>query len=511
MGHTERDLLQLSHNADSLHGQDIVLDPQFQGLNYLHWFLKSGSGFERLQPFQLEISSRTPKAGRLSPTYQFYLGALNKRNSYLTFAVPSELAEGVGALNVYPSILEKGEKPYYWLDFYSDNPQKKDRKGKSLIACRLMPENQINKIDFQHWHNIGEQLLADYLFGRNGITLEDLVPFDIAVPNKGALGVYRLAGERGLELHLGENQHINDGDTLRFTSHEDDQQLYQWMDVSKIVGEAKKDVASYRLLPNEKRVSALGWFGSERQLLIDHILDKDQVRFQNLRKIPAKVPKSADTINLIKSRLTGVDIVFNLPEGALEGGEDVVVVPCQDEQGFYEWLELYKANPESLTPEGECVASGRLLGRKMIQRGWRGPGIQLLKDYLSGSVKYENLRPISLDLGISSIITLWREGDEIVYLAPSKLFRLSSGDKLVLIPEPSSESGVDFIVTKDNQTLCKVNFDTDNRLFTLKEIFTDAGNNEQTGRYKRYKKSKEKLTLSDSNAADEMMRSLLEE
>lgn len=500
MGRTEHDLIANGTSFESGHRNDMIIGPQFQGLNYLQWFLKEGSGFERLQPFQLDIGSRRPVTGRLNPRYQFYLGNLNNRNLYLGFALPLELAEGVRRLNAYPSVLEKGERPYYWLDFYSDDVQEPDRKGKQLTSCRLMPEKEIGKIDFEHWHSIGEQLLADYLMNRNGITFGDLIAFDIMVLKKGTLGSYRVAGERSLALHLGENQRIKDGDILRFTPNQDDQQIYQWEEVTRVVDDTQELVASYRLFPAEKRLTSVGWFGAERQLLVDHILGMDRVKFQNLRTIPATVSENAQTVNLIKSQLTGVDITFNLRNGMFNGGEDVVVVPRQDEQAIYEWLELYRANAESFSLEDECVAAGRLKGKKIIQRGWRGPEIQLFKDYLSGTVNYENLRPISLDVGNSPLIVLWKDKDEIVYLVPSKRLRLSKGDRLVLMPELSSESGIDLLLTKNNEPLCRVNFDIENRIFKLREIFYQAGSSVV----------EEQASIS-SDEADEMMRSLLEE
>lgn len=344
---------------------------QKEGLARLSLFLTGKVNFSYLQPFILSVTEAPKGNNRL----YFYIGKVENPNPYLSFACPPELSsEPSENIFVVPKTKTiEGKWPYYWLEFYLEKTGIFDGEQLPFNACRINPEDTHRKIDFQNWHNIEEQLLADYLSGENNISFEDLMPFTIRKRGTN-LVCYRIGASKGIELSLHENPLILEGDMVKFVPREDDQKFYQWISVLKILPgvpeEQWPEVASYRLLPDKGALTTRGWFGPERQLLIDYLSGNSMKSFENLRPIRAIISSRASQITI--GRIGGTQVTFPFPKGIIVLGEEVIIVPRQDEQKLHQWLELYKINPTMHMPEGGCLALHRILYGK-IQGGWKDP------------------------------------------------------------------------------------------------------------------------------------------
>lgn len=443
-----------------------------------------------LSPFVLDISAKNPQKASKKPSYGFYLGQLNgASNFYLNFSIPEEQRGKINTLYVVPNYLDVGDKPYYWLDFYNQDKTKEDEKGELVTSCRLKPEEPVNKISFERWHGIGEQLLADYILGENNVSFENLVPFDIPVSAKSGLAMYRIGAREGLEIHLEENPLAKSGKTLRFIPKKDEQGMYEWMEIDLVddqVPQTKwQQVASYRLNPLEHRMSTQGWFGPEKQLLIDYL--QGNISFENLMPIRTKITTKGDYVDLIVSkRIHNKMVSFYFPKDSFAIGDEVVFMPRQDQKKYYQWLEVYRTDPDSGDAIGKAVSSGRLLDGKFIQKGWNGYEIELLKEFAGGNKSYEDLVPLNLQRGENPMINLWKEGAQKIYFVPSLLFGVAKGDDLLLIPEEQEGENVNFLLKRGELVLGRYRFYRQEKVFKLTGVIHQAQEgffDEKMGRY----------------------------
>ena len=340
-----------------------------------------------------------------------------------------------------------------------------------LRSCRLRPEEETHKIDFLNWHDLEEKILADYILGNNDLKFADLLPWTVEVLQKGGLR-YRIAEIAELLVKIDKNK-VSYGDNLRFIPRTDDQRLYEWIDILKIDGVLPEDkwplVSSYRMLLAKHRIYSKDWFGSERQLLIERIQEKPDIKFANLRSIRAKAIACGEMVYFFPPKSTKLRGYFNLEPGVLASGEETISIPKQDNNGIYEWLELYRFDALTNEPTGDILASARLTTEGLNQRSWLGVEKQLLKDYTNGLVSFEYLKPITIKMGKDKyIIGLWwqKNTGRGIDLTISRSFNLKLGDRVTLIPEKETEEGTDFLLTKDGATLARYRLDLKTKKFT---------------------------------------------
>ena len=127
-------------------GEDTL--PQKEGLKRLRLFLLEGADFDSLRPFYLDVSSRKPLHKGTS-NYAFKFGSRKrKEHAYLAFTISEDVdPSSTGNVLVIPKTeASKGEAPYYYLDFYIDEPVKIDEYMLPFTSKRLYPESSKKKI-----------------------------------------------------------------------------------------------------------------------------------------------------------------------------------------------------------------------------------------------------------------------------------------------------------------------------------------------------------------------------
>ncbi len=456
--------------------EDMFLSQQ-EGLTRLGSFLQSGD-FSQMRPFMLDPMHAK---GAARDDISFYMYKVGRKSHWLDFPKGFTSYSKIYAIPQWSR--EKGNTPYYWLDFYTVLPTQK-LNYLSADSCRLKPGDPVNEIDFRSWHNFGEQLLVDFLRGRNGISFDDLIVFDVDVKKKVSFGMYPLATDNDFVLHLGNNPSFQDGDRLRFTPRRDDQGFYQWEEVVKVVPDVSEKefphVVTYRLFPEEHALRAQRNFSPEKQLVTDYMSGVSGIDFVNLRPIPFTLLSGRKGAELGVVR--GKQVFFYLSTGAFLPNEEGVLLSKQDDYRRHQWLELYKVDPETKAVVGECLEEGEIINGNIEQKKWPGIKRALLADFANGRVGYEALSPIPVKKPKGNVIPLWQEGQRPVYIILSRTLDLKEGEDLLFIPGEQSSNYTDFMLTKGGGvSLQRHRLDMASQTFRLEEVFPVVGKEEVSG------------------------------
>lgn len=443
------------------------------GLINLESFLANRIDFEELKPFPLPITFRKVNMGT-SALFSYYLGERTGKSRFLSFTIPISTAGKLNEIYVLPkSEIKKGEHPYFWLEFYPADLSSEEAP-EILKSCRLQPMTE-HIMDFNHWHNIEEQLLSDYILQLNNIQFTDLVPFRIDGAGN-TLGSYRISARQELALNISGNPLLANAVGLWIIPREDDQKFYQWVDVLKMIPGIDKQecplISSYRLFPENHRISSATWLGYQKELLYEYLVGNSSVEFENLRPIVDIVSQKQSVVNLLQTRRTGkaMGTQIHYPPNKLIPGEKIVIVPKQDSQNHYQWLELHKHNQTTNQPEEECIISSRLTREGVSQKNWQGPERQLLADFSNGLIPFEALVNIPLKKTKGAQVYIWNEDGKQIYLLVSKRFGLEENDELELIPESQGENTVNFHLVKRGTVLGKYILNLITRKFVLDKI-----------------------------------------
>lgn len=448
---------------------DRILTQQ-EGLSVLNSFLLRKTDFSSLRIFNLDVSGEKYK--RQSGQFQFYLGKLEEgtRNPfYLSISPAYYLGYEPEKIFVVPRMAEVGEKPYYWIEFTEEVTENAMRPP--FISQRLRPDQPTTKIDSKYWSGLEEQLLVDFIQGHNGITISDLSPFRIKLNPKGH--PYSLGAVQDLKLNLTGNSQILGGDELLVVPNTDPQEKYAWIDIFKEGGEGQEPtrVSTYRILQAEKRLSGLGWRNPETQYLVDYLSGNPRISFDNLRPVRFKLSERFNQISIGQ----GTDKYFSINVGNSTelGVEEVVLIPRQDQKGLYQWVEAYKVDTETGELVGEAVASARMIqGIGLESTGWLGADRQSLIDYSKGERAFDELLPISLQVGANSrMIDLWSGQNEHVYITFSNKSDLKSGDIVNLVPQREEDGVVIYKIDRGSTDLGLYSFDKETKKFSAIEIY----------------------------------------
>lgn len=458
--------------------------PAKEGLTALDCFLARKSNYEDVLPFTLPVR-RSIGEGEYS-VFRYHLGVSTGVKRMFRFSLSNKKLTALSDdIYVTPhSEISRGYNPYYWLNLHASL----ETDSPILISCRLRPEEEKHKIDFLTWHGLEEQLFADYVLDINGLQFADLLPVNLTVINRDFLSNYWIAAVKRLSIRLGNNPNVQNGDILRFVFKTDDQKLYKWVDILKVVPELPEErwplISSYRILPEEHRLYSNGWHGPERQLLLDRILGRSGIEFKNLRPIKAFISNNGKKVNLVSSadlasvrrgiQTQPILLDLYLKNPLAEGEEtETISIPKQDNEKIYEWLEIYCLNPQTDEPIGEMMTSARITPEGLNQRDWPGIEKQLLKDYISGLIKFDHLKDIKIQVGNAETIHLcMAEGRMYLGLLPR--FKLKPNDNLILAPEKETEEGTDFLLVKDGTNLARYRLDLKTKKFTCIDNFVET-------------------------------------
>lgn len=461
-----------------------------EGLARLHTFLTATADFSVLRPFSLNLDEESRRISR-DRAFRYVIGWFAGRNLELNFTLPPTLSTTASTVLVSPNrFADAGDKPYYWIDInLEEGEDKEERTNKPLFSTRLLPEEPEKKLDSRTWHNIEEQLLADYLEGENGIGFDDLREFRIVVGGKGRGYKYwlNLAKNYGFSF-FDRRQDLQVGDILKCVPKRDTKNRYQWIDFYKSEqgGLGIKNpipVVSYRLIPEEHRMDGQNWLGYERQTLKDFLEGNPEVTFKDLLPIRMPTPPVFSRITLMS--LDGEQLTLNIDKDKFIPGRQVVIIPKEDGDGSYQWLDAHCITVNDGEEErGEVVASALIVNRKLVQKGWEGIEEQLLMDYFIGKAPFDRLKPVRIKLGKTPRLYFGKtlKGERRLFCPSS----FKPDDELELIPE-SEEDGLSWFTLKqiEQSVSAKYAYDKSTEEFTMHEItFADGSKfDKQTGRF----------------------------
>lgn len=482
---------------------DNFIADQKMGLNLLGHFLQGNIPFSKLPKFVLDINHE-----KLINKRNLHFRSATRLGVEIFITIPKDrLSRPPNRLKVIPRMEDtKGANPYYWIDLFEET----DNGDGSfpMFSGRLLPEEA--RLDFKSWHNLGEQLLVDFLWKNNGITFTDLIPFNIRMGKKGS--PYFIAAREELPI-VALHGDVEDNEILRFIprSHLD---KYFWIDLFKTQINTPDSellqVGSYRLFPETRQLRGRkAYTDIERVLLLDYIQGNNDLKFTDLKPIHI-VYKKQENNSILIIRNKGVDLTIN-PSRNLPDGSPVVLIPKQDDHEIYQWLELYQYDPNNHQIIGSCLASARIVkGSGLAQRGWYGPEREYFRDYLEGKIPSEYLTAIPLIVGDSQ--TIWlnsasqyphletsygKDGKGIYLSLPQMGINLSKGDNLLLVPENKENNFIFFSLRFGNQDLGLYKFDIDKETF---EMITK----------KRDKEPNQLKNIIPPEEADEYFRKLME-
>ncbi len=169
-------------------------------------------------------------------------------------------------------------------------------------------------------------------------------------------------------------------------------------------------------------------------------------------------------------------IQINVDTKDQAGAENAFLIPKQDTKGLYQWIEVYKADPNSRDPIGEAIGSKRIIqGVGFDGKRWHGAGAESLKEYAKSQKEFKDLMPISLQVGEgkSPQATVWSSGknNEQVYLSFNKKSNIKPGDKVELIPLKEEDGIVVYKLMKGEFELGSYGFDRKAKQFRALEIY----------------------------------------
>lgn len=465
-------------------------------LRILRDFLYAEGDFNSLSPFYLSLVGRLHSNMGTGYGCAYFIGYKDTgKDAYLPIRIPVERRDNPpSGVYVMPNSHSGGEKPYYWLDLYEEDPATQI-DSIPLAACRLNPDDPKNKVDYKHWHNIGEQLLADYIEGVNGIKFENLEPFTISPKS---LWVYQLGVRPNLRIGMGENPILKDANKIVFKPRQVVDSRYQYLEAFiPPLDENSTPVAAYRLFPESKTLSGsrkLSGITPEKQILGEYLSGIPGIKHQDLLPIKARI---GDGTSITLCTVDDKQVNFWFKKGVINPGEEVVFIPRQDDQNLYEWMEVQKLDPATGKPTGKIVGTSRLVKSGLFQSSWNGPELQLLREYGERALSFDNLRPIPLRRRKTDVLTLWREGNTKTYLTLSLKFGLTEGSELLLSPLREAGSNLEFLLTAGERRLARYSYDTlKQKFFTLEILYT--GENDSEGKI-------------SSDEANKWLRNLLQE
>ncbi len=469
--------------------RDCIVDGP-EGLIRLHTFLTAGADFSVLRPFRLNLDEESRRTGR-ERAFRYAIGWCGARNLELNFTLPAVLSTTADMVLVSPNrFIEAGDKPYYWIDISLKEKENEGEKAhKLLVSTRLLPEESDKKLDSRTWHNIEEQLLVDYLEGENNIGFDDLREFRIVVGGQGRGYKYwiNLAKNYGFSF-FNRRQDLQVGDILQCVPKRDTKNRYWWIDFYKPEQEDLGiknpiPVVSYRLIPEEHRMDGQNWLGYERQILKDFLVGNPEVTFKDLMPIRMVTPPVFSRITLMS--LDGEQLTLNIDKDKPTPGGQVVIVPKEDDDSSYQWLDAHCVTINDGKEEvGEVVASAQIIDRKLVQKGWEGIEEQLLTDYFIGKAPFDCLKPVIIKLGKTPRLYFGKtvKGERRLFCPSS----FKPGDELELIPE-SEEGGLSWFTLKQikKNVSARYAYDKSSEEFTMHEItFADGSKlDKQTGRF----------------------------
>lgn len=258
---------------------------------------------------------------------------------------------------------------------------------------------------------------------------------------------YLGGNNKNFNLTMPENFINEEGDKLIVIPHSFQKfpKPYYWLDLYSI---KKKDldvtgkplisyVLSKRIRKRGEVITGtmIGWHGIEEEIFADFVDGKNEITFSDL------MPFTIFTENTFMYRLAGRgNLEINVNENSqVSAGDSLRVVPATDEQGFYEWIDLYKVESGIPEEDRKKVSSYRIFreDKRINATEWKGAERQLLADYLSGepNIKFENLRAIVT-------ITSRRGGEVALMRLKGRTLSLyftskgvEGGEEIILLPQ----------------------------------------------------------------------------
>lgn len=450
--------------------ESVGILTQEEGLEALNKFLQRKAGFETLSVFTLDTSdSSMNRIGK--DFYRFYLGMLEGETVQrygLNIRLVKNLGHSAQQIFAVPKMAHIGEKPYYWLELSEKFTE--DVTSPPFLSFRLQPDQPVDKIDSKHWRSLEEQLLVDFIRGENDVKSSDLEAFLIKL-NHNRLA-YNIGAAKELGIHLYNNPNIKTGDLIRVIPQTDPQTASSWIDLYKY-DPAKRSsikVSAYRILRNEKRLLGERWKDPENQTLVDYLSGNPDISFRDLAPLRAKVQKKTNIIYI--GRSSEKSFLVDIEPSIEISGDEVVLIPNQDPNGFYQWLDVHKIDPETGSSITEVIASARMIrGVGLIKRGWVGAERQCLFDYSNFERSFEDLLPISLKVGTNTAqIKVLEINKTRISLTLSVKSGLKTGDNVVLMPVMEENNSVIFRLLKDNVDLGTYSFNRETKKLTQIEL-----------------------------------------
>lgn len=311
------------------------------------------------------------------------------------------------------------------------------------------------------------KILENLILGEGNVAFEDLMPFDINLQGNGS---YRM--RNNLRFSFPRNPLIVSGDRIRVIPHHY-KDIYFWLDLMKMLPGTPEDqwlkVSSYRIFPELHKLTTWNWFGVERQLLVDYMFGANGIEFSDLQQINLAATNQRRIYLGSGSHSGPGNTSIVLPPNTVNIGDKLSVKPKEYKPQGYQWLEVHKLNEtEDLTTERFIVSAGIIGGRLLSQ--WCGVERQLLKDYLNGAVRFNDLLPIPLQGNKSGSLSIVQIGRTQIKLSLSERRAIAEGSLFTLVPANETEGTLRFDLMLDQEFLGRYRFDLGHNRFLLEVL-----------------------------------------
>lgn len=298
------------------------------------------------------------------------------------------------------------ERGYSWVEIVTD-----DASG---VIC--MKGYKPGELEFYPFEGPEQQSIKDWIKGNMPITKTTKAKFPINNSKQLVLGVRK---ENIWSLNFNKNTKFSAVNEIIVVPRED--RLYNWLDIYDPKSESSAiPLVSVKVIKGEKPELSVSRFfqgtiydpsesGEASALNQNSGLHQVQDFLNGSLELHDLKPFILSTFKNKNRLVIGVQVnsparkrTFIIPTPEMEllikSGQKILMVPKEDVDKFYQWLDAYQLQDTNQIIKGtECIGSFRIHRESgsIMSKWWHGPEMQLLFDYLTDSptVQADILKP----------------------------------------------------------------------------------------------------------------------